>query len=530
MPISLSPATDTDTTDLNKLDYIKQNLPKNGTLSTNCLVGLGIRSCSYTPNPGYFGADAFSYLVKDQDGLSSAVVIVSIKVNEKPKYAPIAGMNQIFDVNQDQYLDFEVSLASDQDSTNPSELKYVLSLEQAEASQFSNCFIEAGNRMCRYTPEIGFYGTKVFNYTVQDKDLLSSAPATMTFNVRQKQNEYIQTEKKLQITSLSNTVCDPLSGDVPGEDGKGLVGNIRLLNNPDDRSIRDRLYNYLNPAMSYEVEGLTLFMGKVDVPKRAFDLGFSSQDGGVLSVNGEALTEYFNINLESTMRIDTDEAAGEYELAVISDDGSKLSIKAQDATEFQVYTYSPETHSPKMICSQTTTDIPNYVTFNKGENLDIKMNYFQGPRVHIALQFIWRKKVPGQRKSNFCNTGITTDNFQYLASDGWEVIPAEVFNLPSDVVNSCTTMNEKLNSVVLKVPLPGNTSSNELIKDLKVFVKDVETEAQVQLTNEEYSISDGVQEAGEMLYEIVFTTSIERDSDKEILLQYKVKGEGQTYN
>jgi hypothetical protein len=81
---SIPLAKDIDTS-ANNLTYTIASEPTNGSLS-NCLDGIGTRTCDYTANQGVRGIDSLTYRVQDSDGLISNTATFEILVND-PNYS-----------------------------------------------------------------------------------------------------------------------------------------------------------------------------------------------------------------------------------------------------------------------------------------------------------------------------------------------------------------------------------------------------------------------------------------------------------
>lgn len=103
----------------------------------------------------------------------------------------------------------------------------------------------------------------------------------------------------------------------------------------------------------------------LDVPTRDFTSGFPGVDGNVV--------EYFAIRFTGSLNI-TEEA--EYNLCLNSDDGSKLLLEGTEVVN------NDGTHATKEECSLVYLAAGEY---------QLEVQYFQGPRTEIALQFMWQQ-------------------------------------------------------------------------------------------------------------------------------------------
>jgi hypothetical protein len=153
--------------------------PTNGVLS-NCFGALKSRACIYKPNAGYYGADSFTYRIKDEKGLySTANAKVFITVTRKND-APTVGANQLINFNYATPVTFQVSAGAD-DITLPANLIYTK--QGATSGTITNCFSGAGNRFCTYVPAIGSIADDTFTYNIRDEGNKYSTIATVSLKM-----------------------------------------------------------------------------------------------------------------------------------------------------------------------------------------------------------------------------------------------------------------------------------------------------------------------------------------------------------
>lgn len=112
----------------------------------------------YTPNPGYYGSDSFSYTIEDgYGGTDTANVSVFV---DPPNDPPLA-MDDMFTVIRDSSSNLLAVLDNDSDP---------------EGDGFSIVFVGTPTNgtaaisgdMVSYTPNPGFFGSDEFTYTIQD--------------------------------------------------------------------------------------------------------------------------------------------------------------------------------------------------------------------------------------------------------------------------------------------------------------------------------------------------------------------------
>ncbi len=109
-------------------------------------------------------------------------------------------------------------------------------------------------------------------------------------------------------------------------------------------------------------------LDKYDIPLQSWEVGFPGSP---------ALQEWFALHSKAKLNI---AKAGDYEFRIYSDDGAILYINGN------LIINNDGTHS----AITKDADRPLNLTASKH---DIVVDYYQGPRTHVALQLYW--KVPG---------------------------------------------------------------------------------------------------------------------------------------
>ncbi len=112
----------------------------------------------YTPNPGFYGTDKFTYEVRDPNGnIDTATVTVTVKA--PVNVAPVAVDDTASTtMNQSVTLD---TLSNDTDADGDA-----LTITNVSEPQNGTAVIRGGEII--YTPDAGFSGTETFTYTVSD--------------------------------------------------------------------------------------------------------------------------------------------------------------------------------------------------------------------------------------------------------------------------------------------------------------------------------------------------------------------------
>lgn len=285
------------------------------------------------------------------------------------------------------------------------------------------------------------------------------------------ESEILEIEDLIVIEEDKNVSCSPLS-EKNNSEQKGIVGNVRVIKKGLKKynSLRNKLTNYLNPEYSEELP-IKVFMENINVPERKFSKGFKTNAQTILRHDDRDLIEWFNVNLESELMLTGPEEEGHYELMIVSDDGSALSIKEMGGEfEHKNFLYSPNKHGPKAVCHKTNNSSA-LINFKYGKKYKLNINYFQGPRHVIALQMFWRKIPEANaekfKRASLCNSSmyIRSGRDRKLDKDGFKLIEPKYFNLPGSSVNQC-------GSVILDTFKLSKHPSD--ISKIKIFIDGVE--------------------------------------------------------
>jgi hypothetical protein len=245
------------------------------------------------------------------------------------------------------------------------------------------------------------------------------------------------------LTPPERTLCDPFNTGGTAAD-RGLVGNLVYLEDSQPRYTSARQYiENGTPVQS------TIYLDKLFIPTRRFDLGFFTQDGTlVLNSNNQPLYEYFGVRMESELQIAATEPEGWYQLSTLSDDGSVVSLKNTDGSLSPLVS-SDGNHPTRMGCATKSI----YMT--RGQKVPIVLEYYQGPRYHISMVLMWRPLPAGadpnaavsdiqcgqQGNSMYFdyNTVPSTPTPTYydLLTRGWKPLENENYHFPAQASNPC---------------------------------------------------------------------------------------------
>ncbi len=242
----------------------------------------------------------------------------------------------------------------------------------------------------------------------------------------------------------NKTICDPFANN-PNRVGAnldlGIVGQITYLT--DDMPRFSTAQEYSDYGVKLDA---TLFLNDIFVKTRSFDLGFVTQSGQVLKNHkGEELYEYFGIQMDTELRLGPDDQVGQYQLAILSDDGALLDVKT--GSEFETIVNNDGTHSTRMGCATKP------IRMDLNSSIPTHIKYYQGPRYHIAMTVLWRPwpendpnfqpndPLCGKSGNNYFFDytkvpSVPTAKFDELTARGWKVLTQENYALPRSITSN----------------------------------------------------------------------------------------------
>ena len=265
-------------------------------------------------------------------------------------------------------------------------------------------------------------------------------------------------QKPLEIVILPSNkfICEPF-GNTGGADIKGGL-RAELAYVDPQLNLASGVKNsygsaeYFSDAAQFIKVKDPIFLSQINVPTRRFDQGFLLLNGTFLADSaGNKLIEWFALKMKSVLKLSTADEAGLYELATISDDGSRLFLGAADQEKEIIN--NDGAHSAKMKCASEA------LAMTKDSKVPMTYFYNQGPRTEIASVLIWRKKALGESANitphRLCGisdsnkywnpqNSVAGEHWNALLQDGWKIVDARNFELPDSQVNPCAAQNTNL--------------------------------------------------------------------------------------
>ncbi len=260
--------------------------------------------------------------------------------------------------------------------------------------------------------------------------------------------------------SPDHTVCDPFTDNashVGSSLDLGLVASIHYI--APGQPLLSSAADYRDHATPLDA---TLFLSQLNIPTRAFDLGFVTQAGQLIQTpEGNTLYEYFSIHADTEIQLAPDEAPGSYQFALLADDGAVLNI--DEGTGLHPVVNDDGVHPTRLGCATQA------VQMSAGVTLPAHIDYYQGPRYHIALALLWREWTPdpgfnpndvecGQAgNSRYWNSGTVPSTPQAaltgMLSRGWKFLRPENYVLPRSIrSNPCTQVQPLLTFITAHQP------------------------------------------------------------------------------
>jgi len=189
------------------------------------------------------------------------------------------------------------------------------------------------------------------------------------------------------------------------------------------KSNKSSIIDLLNPEKLIPIDQFRSL--EINTAPRFYDKGVVGREQETIQDprSNKELLEYYLIKYEGLLEIKDPSMNGEYEFALVSDDGVLLKLNNKTVIKTNLY------HSPRMDCMEKSIR----VKVNKPIKIDLY--YHQGMKNHVANMLVWRKvktintssEVSCHNKkiaSSYCGKNIW--NTKPLFNEGWEVVPQTI--------------------------------------------------------------------------------------------------------
>ena len=182
------------------------------------------------------------------------------------------------------------------------------------------------------------------------------------------------------IYPVTKTVCDPFGDDPDPRSNQGLKAELWQL--PKGVSRPGNVGGMISKGKKSE---RNLFFSQLNVPTRMFNMGFANETGDtVKSDAGDTLIEDFALRFKSILRLAPQQKAAMYEFAILSDDGSVMNFRDSDGV-YRPNVNNDGEHPTRLACGGSP------VAMDAETEIPMSLEYYQGPRYHIALVVLMRE-------------------------------------------------------------------------------------------------------------------------------------------
>ena len=279
---------------------------------------------------------------------------------------------------------------------------------------------------------------------------------------------------------LNKVVCDPMGGGAPVAYDQGLHAQLYYIKSGSP------IQHDVEATINHGVKSTQdLFFSQLFVPTRLFSLGFPTETGSIVQTDdGQNLIEYFALRFKGGLRLADTDTEGTYEFALLSDDGAIWSTQVGD-NGYTTLVNNDGDHPTQMGCGGT-------LNMTRDSQFTMQIDYYQGPRYHIALIPLWRK-VDGVRQSepscgkngnemyfDYNSNSKPQPNYLALLARGWKPLTADNFKiLQDDGFNPCATGTiPKISNVTIFVDHEGDmriTWTTDIASTSQVLYTDLST-------------------------------------------------------
>ncbi len=184
----------------------------------------GVGNVTFTPEPTFIGTSTIMYTVNDNDGATSMVGAISVRVNDPPVAVADAAVTQV------NTLTTVAVIANDTDSDGMINAATVdldpgtMGQQNSVTVPGQGTFMDNGAGNVTFTPVAGFIDTSAIMYTVNDNDGATSAPEAISIRV----NAPPVAADDTTVTSIDVPVTLMVTGNDTDSDGLIATGSVDL--------------------------------------------------------------------------------------------------------------------------------------------------------------------------------------------------------------------------------------------------------------------------------------------------------------
>jgi len=243
--------------------------------------------------------------------------------------------------------------------------------------------------------------------------------------------------------AVNKVACDPMGGssNPSSNPQQGIKAQLWYLS-----ASQPRQHDVESMITQGQPSSESLFFSELNVPTRLFTEGFPLQAGGTIQDDaGNELIEYFALRFESLIQLGENDPEGDYQFGMLSDDGTIWSIAStEEGQDYQILLNNDGDHPTQMGCGPI-------VHMTHTTRLVSRIDYYQGPRYHIALVPLWRlvdsSTVPetqcGQNGNSmyfdYNNNSAPEPAYNQMLARGWKPLTADNYSVQTSAdYNPCT--------------------------------------------------------------------------------------------
>ncbi|NIO76521.1 MAG: tandem-95 repeat protein, partial [Armatimonadetes bacterium] len=221
------------------LSVIQASQPSHGSV-----VLVGDTSITYTPAPNYNGTDAFTYMVRDLDGVTATA---TVSVTIAPVNDPPVAVDDSVVTDEDTAVVIAV-LANDTD-VDGDDLTISTQLGYFVPPTHGQAIINADGTIT-YTPDANYAGSDSFQYCVEDPSGLRSGMATVSITVNPVNDPPVAVDDSATVGEDRSVIIGVLMNDTDVDDGALTVSvatppaNGTLTVNPNNSITYTPATNY----------------------------------------------------------------------------------------------------------------------------------------------------------------------------------------------------------------------------------------------------------------------------------------------
>ncbi len=236
-------------------------------------------------------------------------------------------------------------------------------------------------------------------------------------------------------------VCDPFTHEPTTSNVSGLKTILKYKD-----SHKKWIHSVNQVLWCGKKAPIDLYFNRVFVPTMNWTEGFTQPDGTkVKDKKGNVVIDSFALKMKTRVVLKEGQEEGYYQFALLSNDGSRASIKHPHIPFLINIVNDDGIHETKFKCSCFG------VHMQKDKPLQLVVKYLQGPAPTMTNVLMWRKLENPKRKKHFVhaphedvcgmkgddqffeiNTGIEKDGYKKLIAKGFRPLDAENFILPED--------------------------------------------------------------------------------------------------